>query len=149
MLMSPDKEALLCERYPMLFAMCSRGPRESAMAFGFECGDGWFDIIDAASAKLEAINRGLGKEKIVAEQVKEKFGGLRYYLSAPPSVCDQAYAIAAEAEHASEKTCEACGKPGVLRNIKFWLTTLCDKCHEERQRERREPANITIKVQPK
>lgn len=57
-----------------------------------------------------------------ATQVKEKFGSMRYYLSAT----DQMYELAREAEAKSATICEECGKPGSLRGI-GWYNTLCDE----------------------
>ena len=55
-------------------------PKQICMSRGFEHGDGWFQIIEELSAKLDAI--ALKYEiTITAEQVKEKFGTLRFYYS--------------------------------------------------------------------
>lgn len=50
----------------------------------WECGSGWADPISSLSYALEALNITLGKRfgfRIVADQVKEKFGTLRFYYS--------------------------------------------------------------------
>lgn len=44
--MSPDKEKKLFEDFPKIFPGGRNvDPRENLMCFGFECGDGWFDLI--------------------------------------------------------------------------------------------------------
>jgi hypothetical protein len=48
------------------------------MSRGFEHGDGWFRIIEELSAKLDTIARKC-EITIIADQVKEKFGTLRFY----------------------------------------------------------------------
>ena len=63
---------LLYRRYPRLYAERHLSTRQSVMPFGFEHDDGWFAIVDVLSGLLEP--RG-----VVARQVKEKLGGLRYY----------------------------------------------------------------------
>ncbi|MEK7090164.1 MAG: hypothetical protein AAB930_01100, partial [Patescibacteria group bacterium] len=49
---------------------------ESLMAFGFECGDGWFGLIKKLCEKL----KDLDLKDFRVTQVKEKFGGLRFYV---------------------------------------------------------------------
>jgi hypothetical protein len=110
------------------------------MAFGFECGDGWFELLKEASIAIEAeINRieaqmtpeelKQAKEDctdIKASQIKEKFGNLRFYLWGGNETIDK---IIEEAEAKSAKTCEVCGKPGKLSG-KGWYSTLCGDCEK-------------------
>lgn len=60
-------------------------------------------------------------------QVKEKFGGLRFYIGTG-SAAISARIDAAEEE--SFKTCEDCGEPGTLHTERNWLRTLCSACAE-------------------
>jgi RNA polymerase-binding transcription factor DksA len=60
-----------------------------------------------------------------AAQVKEKFGGLRFYMT---SENDEIRKLISEAEALSYETCEECGKPGEERDTR-WIRTLCDHCH--------------------
>ena len=48
--MSPDLEKILQSRYPSLYQELRGDPRTTGMSFGFEVGDGWFELINAASA---------------------------------------------------------------------------------------------------
>lgn len=92
------------------------------------CGDGWFGIILELTEDLECMGArdGLSAE-VKASQIKEKFGGLRYYLDGP--VSDEMYERISAAEDRSFKTCEACGSTdGVVTSGKGWLTSLCEKC---------------------
>lgn len=96
------------------------------IAFGFECGDGWFDLLLECSIKIEAIINslpGLDQVGFYATQVKEKFGTLRFYMSYHTDEID---AIIAIAEEKSSVTCEVCGAPGQLRG-NSWLSTTCDE----------------------
>jgi len=128
--MTPEKDAELCKKYPMLFAQRTADIKESCMGFGIECSDGWYDLIDELSAKIEAINETLPrKERIEAEQVKSKFGGLRMYVnSVPNSVSEEVFKLIDEAEHKSFEICEECGKPGKSIVKNGWVSTLCTKC---------------------
>tara|TARA_R110000868_G_scaffold56600_1_gene175131 strand:+ start:78 stop:389 length:312 start_codon:yes stop_codon:yes gene_type:complete len=54
-------------------------------------------------------------------QVKEKFGGLRFYIGAKS---DEIQLRITEAEKQSYKICEICGEPGTLVKL-GWLMTRC------------------------
>ena len=88
------------------------------MSFGFECGDGWFHILD----DLFSI---LSKKDVVLCQVKEKFGGLRVYTGSAP---DCVYDLISLAEMEAFRTCELCGNIGFLHHKGSWLKTLCNNC---------------------
>lgn len=62
-----------------------------------------------------------------AAQVKEKFGGLRFYMT---SGDDEIYQAISEAETLSHYTCEECGNHGKKRDL-AWIRTLCDNCYNE------------------
>jgi hypothetical protein len=64
-------------------------------------------------------------------QVKEKFGGLRFYVG---SATEAVHARIAQAEGESYRTCDECGKPGRLRGG-GWLRTRCDEHSEGRPDE--------------
>jgi hypothetical protein len=87
-----------------------------------DCDEGWFDLLDELHTAIVAIDPDY---RII--QVKEKFGGLRYYVDAnSPEVGKLIW----EAEDKSVTICEVCGKPGSQRRVDFWITTRCDE-HEE------------------
>ncbi len=85
----------------------------------FEVGEGWFPLIKTLIEDLIA----LGWDKQVC-QVKEKFGGLRFYIN---NHTDEMFHRIREAENESVSICEVTGKPGYLRNNKGWYVTLCDE----------------------
>lgn len=60
-------------------------------------------------------------------QIKEKFGGLRFYVGAET---EEMWRRIGEAEKESERTCENCGEPGTLGPGRGWWRTLCKKCGE-------------------
>ena len=76
------------------------------------------ELIDEAKAKMEEE----AAKVPVASQVKEKFGGLRFYVQA---ATDKHYNYISFAESMSYRTCEECGAPG-KRYTDGWHTTLCD-----------------------
>lgn len=90
-----------------------------------ECGKGWDKIL--APLIKEAEKRG-----IPIAQVKEKFGGLRFYTNKHDPEFEKLIEIA---EKECATTCDVCGKKGtgiVSRN--GWLTTRCDECEAKRVR---------------
>jgi hypothetical protein len=71
--------------------------------------------------------------QVVVEQIKEKFGGLRFYYQGGD---DQIHGMVRMAEAWASRTCEVCGSPGKSRND-GWVKTLCDTHNLERQERRR------------
>jgi len=134
--MSPEKDAELVRKYPMLYAQREGRMSETCMCWGFECDDGWYSLIDELSARLEGLNREIasgGGLPIEACQVKEKFGTLRFYTDAVPGEhSDQVEKWIEEAEEKSARTCEHCGNPGKTRGG-GWIMTLCEDCAKERR----------------
>ena len=122
--MKKELEQKLIEKYPNLYKNHGGDPRQTCMAWGIAVGDGWYDIIDKLSEKLESYG-------IVAEQVKEKFGGLRFYIGGcSKEIFDEVYGHIREAEKLASQTCEVCGKPGKSRGG-GWIKTLCDECDKK------------------
>jgi hypothetical protein len=116
--MSPELEKKLVDKYPKLFS--------SKQFWGFECGDGWYDILDHLCGSL--VTYTYGDEEIYVDQVKEKFGRLRFYLSKEDDVM---HGMVSMAEHMSGRICETCGNRGETRGGS-WVVTLCDEHHEAR-----------------
>ncbi len=131
--MNGDLERKLFAKYRDLFAGRSQPPNESLMCFGFECDDGWYDLIDTLCQQIVQCDATFRKEHpdalpLKAMQVKEKYGTLSFYVGpAPDSVLD----VIEFAEALSAKICETCGNKGRTRNKGNWLKTLCDHCAEE------------------
>lgn len=85
-----------------------------------ECGKGWDAIIDELCTAIEPL---CAKTHITAIQVKEKFGGLRFYMS---GVSADIYSHIRKAEEKALETCERTGTPGKLRTDIGWMRVLCD-----------------------
>lgn len=125
----PKKEfdLKLVETFPHLYKDMHGDPRATCMAFGADVDGGWRDIIWELSEKLENIILSKPEQDRSAyhmTQLKEKFGGLRIYLSWDD---DETDAILLEAENKSFITCEYCGKPGTLQQTGWWKVW-CDPC---------------------
>lgn len=158
--MTPELDKKLVEKYPLIFRDRYEDPSKTCMYWGFECGDGWYNIIDVMCAQIQHhiewrqeqiehtikwnanvndpdyewiafVPREERKvpeeiEQVVAIQVKEKFGGLRFYYYGGD---DYIRGVVDLAESLSYKTCEICGAPG-KSNDEGWVTTRC-KNHED------------------
>jgi hypothetical protein len=115
----------LLKKYPKLYSRLSY----------FECDEGWISLIDSLSQKLEDINNNFKSKKsyIRAEQVKEKFGGLRFYYSSE-NVDEQTLNLIdsyiSEAEKHSRNVCQLCGSEAdfAAASKTNWIVTLCNQC---------------------
>jgi hypothetical protein len=126
--MREELDNKLCEKYPKIFADRNRPMTETCMCWGFECGDGWFNIIDQLCSNIQHHidwkNRTEGKvAQVVAEQVKEKFGTLRFYVRGGD---DYTNGLISMAESMSSVTCEECGNLGKTSGT-GWVSTLCEE----------------------
>lgn len=141
--MREELEKKLYEKYPDIFCQKDLPMNETCMCWGICCGDGWYDIIDTLCANIEnyikntvSFNQYLkqtGKPekpvpKIEAVQVKEKYGGLRFYVNIPDEHVD---GLICMAESMSYHICEYCGNKG-KPNSSGWITTLCDSCRTKK-----------------
>jgi hypothetical protein len=143
-------EAAQIKKYPDLYRENTLPMSETCMCWGLCVGPGWYKLIEDLQEELDLIQKASGIQ-IIATQVKEKFGGLRYYYTEdwagigykyPDSYYgfdwthDEAHAWSRiigntvyRAEIKSEHTCEVCGKYGKISG-RPWVKCLCDKCRD-------------------
>ena len=124
--MNEKLDELLCQRYPKMMVNRDKPMMETCMCWGFECGDGWFNILDQLMGSIQHhIDWKNKKEEVVAQvtlnQVKEKFGTLRFYYSGGDDYID---GLVTMAESMSGVTCEECGLPGT-QTQGGWIKTAC------------------------
>lgn len=86
-----------------------------------EVDEGWYQLVLDCDEELSAIDPYYD-----LQQIKEKFGGLRYYFQpSNPSLREQMDAVVAKYEQLASKTCEVTGKDGILmKSIGGWYKTL-------------------------
>jgi hypothetical protein len=126
--MRKELEERLARRWPSWFDL-DANPMASAMARGFEHGDGWFGILWRLCCDLEPLVAELEREigeRFQVLQVKEKFGTLRFYVSRHSDAIDGRIEQAALE---ALRTCEVCGRPGRQRNA--YDTVACEE-HAEK-----------------
>lgn len=159
--MREELDKKLCEKYPEIFRDRNGDMSKTCMVWGFEHGDGWYNIIDSMCARIQGhidysykqiewdkkwndnvnnpeyewtafVER---KERhirepvaqVVAIQVKEKFGSLRFYYNGGD---EYIRGIVDMAEEMSFITCDKCGNAGRARGG-GWYRTLCDEHAKE------------------
>ena len=126
------------ERFPKMF---------SQPYGGFAVGEGWWPILESLCSNIQHYLDWINKnhdahpvvEQVVVAQIKEKFGGLRFYYDGGD---DRVYGMVRMAESWAAHTCETCGAPGKSRDG-VWIKTLCDHHEAERQLKRKEYENQT------
>jgi len=153
--MKKELQDKLYENYPKIFAQKDLTIRQSCMPWGICCNDGWYTLLDVLCGniqhcidyRLESIKYwDKAKEEgccwksprpepipqLEAVQVKEKFGGLRFYFQGGNEYISGMITLT---EAMSYYICEECGKPGKEVNV-GWLFTLCPECHTEYKKKR-------------
>jgi len=174
--MKQELDEYLCKVYPKMMVNRDKSMQETCMCWGFECGDGWFQILNQLmgniqhhidwkerqrevaikfnqmSEQLKAGDSTLFDEEykdligldfkerrrqelidrepqivpepipqVTLDQVKEKFGTLRFYYSGGDEYIS---GLVSMAESMSGVTCEECGKPGTSTRG-GWIKTAC------------------------
>ena len=188
--MKQELDTLLCERYPKLMVNRNLPMQETCMCWGFDCGDGWFNILDQLMGNIQhhidwkekqhnwavkynemaqagksghaelfadlvakeyadkpTISADYIKERcgdmiknplrdvpelvpqVTLDQVKEKFGTLRFYYTGGDDVID---GMVRMAESMSGVMCEECSAPAKTHGP-GWIRTICEPCEEARE----------------
>lgn len=192
--MTKELDEKLVKKYPKIFADRYGDMRSTAMCWGFECGDGWYNIIDSLCSNLQwnidknntdyviknkflrkfipwldkkvdkmpghynlkrkkqinplviirsflkgVINNWRKEQpfihieanrypQVIATQVKEKFGGLRFYEQ---GATERQYAVISFVESLSYKICEKCGSMKDIGQTQGWISTICKECNDK------------------
>ena len=121
--MKVELKQQLFEKYPRMFPGSAQ-PGAAAIGRAITVGDGWFGLVDVLCEQLQGETDQNGAPQIVAIQVKEKYGELRFYVG---SASERQEAMIEFAEALSARVCEACGSPGSVRSSTGWYATRCDE----------------------
>lgn len=87
---------------------------------GFFPPQGWLDLVLRLHNNVKEVSPDY---RIV--QVKEKFGGLRYYVD---NASESAHSLIREAEKESLTVCQNCGSRDASLCEHGWVATLCSNC---------------------
>jgi hypothetical protein len=101
---------------------------------GFACGQGWWPLLEQLCGTIQhhidwKEKQGNPIPQVVIEQIKEKFGTLRFYYQGGDEYISGAVSFA---ENLTDQLCEDCGGIGKRRSG-GWIRTLCDVHENERQ----------------
>jgi hypothetical protein len=137
----------LIKTYPKIFKNIGGNK-----ALGIQCNDGWYNIIDSLCFKIQyhcnvANTRYIPETdkyefvlendpeyvQVVAAQVKEKMGTLRFYVDGGDATTE---GIIQMAEAMSSRICELCGSPAKTSRDSGWFHTTCDACNKRIRLER-------------
>ena len=105
----------------------------SPLAFGFECDDGWENLLDRLFAEIDIYLKMNPSAKITVGQIKSKFGGLRFYYHGGD---DGVGKIVDKYEKESMHTCETCGSIDARQVGQGWVYTLCENCWDKVKKEK-------------
>jgi hypothetical protein len=141
--MRQELDKLLCEKYPKMMVNRNKSMMETTMCWGFECGDGWFNLLNQLMSNIQHYTdwnndnfaKGYKQYKqvpqVTLDQVKEKFGTLRFYYTGGD---EHISGMVRMAESMSAVTCESCGNPGE-QTRGGWIKTVCNPCNQKREEE--------------
>ena len=119
----------LYEKYPKLFKQKNLPMNQTCMYWGIETGTGWYWLIDNLCSCIQSYIDANKKEQVEVVQIKEKFGGLRYYINRSDDLINGMIWLA---EHCSWNICEKCGTTHNITHTKGWIKTLCKECVNKR-----------------
>jgi len=137
--------------------------KTTCLTWGIETGNGWFFLLDALCRQIQNhINqhndwiKEYGKKyydkckkekkkcnikktdlqpipQVVAVQIKEKFGMIRFYYNGGDNIISGMVRLA---EELSDRICEDCGvmNETVVNTGKGWVRTLCLNCRPETEK---------------
>ena len=132
--MNQKLQKKLFKKYPKIFVQRKLPMSQTAMCWGIDTCDGWYWLIDMLCGRIQSfIDNNMkyseGKiQQVEATQVKEKFGGLRFYFQGGDH-SEYVHGIVSFAEYLSYYICEVCGETKKVKQTKKgWISTLCPKC---------------------
>ena len=142
----------LVKAYPKIFKNIGGDETKTCMAHGIQCNDGWYDLLDSLcyrisihctaqntryiveTDKYEFVVEGDPEYmQVVAAQIKEKMGELRFYTDGGDATTEGMIQMA---EQMSTRICELCGSPAKTSRDSGWLHTTCDACNKRIRLER-------------
>lgn len=140
--MTKQEQLAWKSKYPEILRDLGGDSSKTCMSWrhgGIAVGPGWMGLLDELFSFLQFHTDKNGYGQVIAVQIKEKFGGLRFYYEVEgdqkdkygyPRSNDFLEGAISFAEYKSYKTCKECGATGKLRGSGF-KRVLCKKCEEK------------------
>jgi len=128
-------ERKILSKYKKIFRQKDLPMTQTCMCWGLDIGYGWHPLVDMLCGCIQSYidhNKKYDPKinQVEAVQVKEKFGGLRFYTNGE---CERIDGMIWLAEYMSNYICESCGTTkNVTQNNKGWILTLCDECRNKK-----------------
>lgn len=107
----------LTEKYPKIFVTAN-----------YDCPTGWLFLVDKLCKRLQFDVDNNKYPQIICSQLKEKFGGLRFYTGGANDQQEGAIRMAESLSYYTCMTCGALNETVKQVNVDGWIETLCDKC---------------------
>ena len=137
--MNKHLEKYFVDTYPKIFSEMYGPVDKTCMHWGITCGNGWFNLLDSLCYKIQHRVDFYEKHledgtiihipQVVAKQIKEKFGTLRFYYNGGDDIIEGYVGMA---ESLSAFICEDCGMSDLsLGSTSNWIRNLCPKCAEK------------------
>ena len=122
----------LCKRYPFLIIRNWRNDEPIGYNFTYldDMPEGWRKAFgkDMCEEIRQVLIKGGYLYDYRVAQVKEKYGGIRWYdEGAPSSIYRELQDIIYKYEELSYRTCICCGRPAT-KISQSWISPFCDKC---------------------
>lgn len=136
-------DKFMCETYPDFFVNRNLPMNQTCMCWGFDIGKGWYYNLYTLCEHATVLRKYI-KAYPIFDQVKEKYGSARYYVSIKLEnyenipkeehnfLFETVYDLAHKYQNATDNICAECGEHyyhGKLRNGS-WILDICKKCLE-------------------
>jgi hypothetical protein len=121
----------LIRKYPLIFETYPGNPM-GINWYGLP--EGWIPVVDKLCGSIQSYidryNRyteegPIKPQQVTCTQMKEKFGGLRFYTNGHDDIVEGMISMA---EYICENTCQDCGSEEDLGITQGWISVLCRQC---------------------
>jgi len=135
-------EKYFIDTYPKIFRDMYGPMEKTCMAWGISTQNGWFILLNTLCWRIQEHidwhNKYLKEgeppiPQLIAHQIKEKFGQLRFYYEGGDDYCQ---GLIDFAEDMSYWICEECGTSGKeVGRTSGWIQSLCTKCSKKNKKK--------------
>lgn len=121
----------LIKKYPKIFQDYEGNP---GMVNWHGVPGGWLPAIDTLCGCIQSYvdnhvrytkDGKIRPQQVTCSQMKEKFGGLRFYTNGHDELVDGMISMA---EFICDHTCQVCGSQNNIGRTQGWISTLCESC---------------------